>query len=56
MKIANPLTYEERINLALDMMSRARELEPRFGPVWCQWQLGALELKIAEIRREKVMT
>ena len=56
MKIKNPLTPDERIDLALDMMLRAKELEPRYGSVWYINQYAKLTFKIADIQREKVLS
>ena len=56
MKIKNPLTPEERISLAYDMILRAKELEPQFGTVWFMAQYCALQFKIAEIKRERILS
>ena len=56
MKIKNPLTPDERIDLALDMMLRAKELESRFGSAWYMLQWTKLSFKIADIQREKVLS
>lgn len=56
MKIKNPMTPAERIDLALDMMSRAKELEGRFGSAWYMLQFTKLSFKIAEIQREVILS
>lgn len=54
--VKNPLSPNERINLALDMMLAAKDLEPRFGTVWYMHHWCRLSFKIAAIRREVILS